>query len=96
MEVSAGGDAAEGAGGRGSRPLTVLFCAAMLSKLWNAAGNDAAGGHAKHNKMDKATAAFMQRYDGMSTGEKKSRLAAIKCTGLVNGIRMAALSRPNF
>ena len=40
--------------------------------------------------------ALMERYDGMGKNERKSRLAAIKCTGLVNGIRLAALSRPDF
>ena len=79
----------------GSRSLIGLFCAAMLSKLWNAAGNDAVGGHS-HKKKNGVSAAFMAQYDGMSPGERKSRLAAIKCTGLVNGVRMAALSRPDF
>jgi hypothetical protein len=39
---------------------------------------------------------MLAQYDSMSSQDRKSRLAAIKCTGLVNGIRLAALSRPNF
>jgi len=67
----------------------------MLCKLWNAAGNDAVGGHARH-KQNGVTKAFMAEFDGMSAHARKSKLAALKCTGLVNGVRMAALSRPNF
>jgi hypothetical protein len=41
---------------------------------------------------------LMRKYAwaGESRSARKSALAAIKCTGLVNGIRMAALSTPDM
>ena len=51
----------------------------MLCKLWNAAANDAVGGARKGPEGPKGiSAAMMNRYDGLSKAEKKSRLAALK------------------
>ena len=69
---------------------------AQLQRLWNAADNDSVSGHShSHNAVSKG---FMKKYAwaGESKSARKSALAAIKCTGLVNGIRMAALSTPDM
>ena len=67
----------------------------MLCKLWDAAANDTVGGGG-NSRRGGVPKAMLVQYDSMSSQDRKSRLAAIKCTGLVNGIRLAALSRPNF
>ena len=59
--------------------VTLRCHASMLSKLWNAAANDAVGGARKGPEGPKGiSAAMMNRYDGLSKAEKKSRLAALK------------------
>ena len=65
-------------------------------KLWDAAANDTVGGRSHSHGPKGVSKALMERYEGMGKHERKSKLAAIKCTGLVNGIRLAALSRPDF
>jgi hypothetical protein len=72
--------------------------AEQLQGLWNAADNDSVRyehGGSGGNKMNKN---LMKKYAwaGESRSARKSALAAIKCTGLVNGIRMAALSTPDM
>ena len=65
-------------------------------KLWDAAANDTVGGRQHHKGPNGISKQMMERYSGMSASDRKAKLAAIKCTGLVNGLRLAALSRPNF
>ncbi len=65
-------------------------------KLWDAAANDTVGGRQQHKGPNGISKQMMERYSGMSASDRKAKLAAIKCTGLVNGLRLAALSRPNF
>ena len=54
------------------------------------------GGRQQHKGPNGISKQMMERYSGMSASDRKAKLAAIKCTGLVNGLRLAALSRPNF
>lgn len=73
----------------------------MLCKLWDAAANDAVGGRS-NNSMGGGTRAaqkaIMKQYHwaGSHPHDRKAHEAAMRCTGLVAGLRLAALSRPNF
>eukprot|EP00287_Rhodomonas_sp_CCMP768_P010685 CAMPEP_0196727766 /NCGR_PEP_ID=MMETSP1091-20130531/8669_1 /TAXON_ID=302021 /ORGANISM="Rhodomonas sp., Strain CCMP768" /LENGTH=72 /DNA_ID=CAMNT_0042070429 /DNA_START=47 /DNA_END=265 /DNA_ORIENTATION=+ len=72
----------------------------MLCKLWDAAANDAVGGR-PHNAMGGSSSsqkAILKQYQwaGSHPHDRKSHEAALRCTGLVAGLRLAALSRPNF
>ncbi|EKX51547.1 hypothetical protein GUITHDRAFT_102809 [Guillardia theta CCMP2712] len=58
--------------------------------------NDAVGG-ASHNAFHtNAAKSIYAEYRSMGSSERKDKLAASRCTGLVSGLRLAALSRPDF
>eukprot|EP00960_Hanusia_phi_P058871 764002-Hanusia_phi.AAC.6 len=68
----------------------------MLAKLWNAASNDAVGSGSHNAFHGNAAKSIYAEYRTMGSSERKDKLAAERCTGLVSGLRLAALSRPNF